>query len=123
MKSIVFIVDGEPVPKQSFRAVKGGGYTSPRVKAWQETVSYRAREAMQGNDPLTGPVSMQVVFTLGNRRWVDLDNLNKAICDACNGIIFEDDHQVVNLHLAKRWGGDPGVLVTVYPDIYPDAGE
>jgi crossover junction endodeoxyribonuclease RusA len=111
---IVFIVEGEPVPKQSYRAVKGGGYTDPRVKAWQNCVAWRAREAMQGREPLTGPVSMRVVFGLGNRRRVDLDNLNKGVSDAMNGIVFTDDTQVVSLHLVKRIQKPPGVLVQVY---------
>lgn len=98
---ILFYVEGEPVPKQSYRAAKGGGYTDPRVKAWQNLVAVRAREVMQGKSPLAGPIVMEVIFILGNHRIVDLDNLNKAICDACNGIIFEDDSQVFSLHLEK----------------------
>jgi Holliday junction resolvase RusA-like endonuclease len=112
---IIFLVDGEPKPKQSYRAVKGGGYTDPRVKAWQQTVAIRAREAMQGREPLTGPVSMRVVFVLGNRRRVDLDNLNKGVSDAMNGIVFVDDTQVVSLHLVKHVKKMPGILVQVFP--------
>jgi crossover junction endodeoxyribonuclease RusA len=111
---IVFLVEGEPVPKQSYRAVKGGGYTSPRVKDWQGTVAWRAREAMNGREPLTGPVSMRVVFVLGNKRRVDLDNLNKGVSDALNGIVFVDDTQVVSLHLVKHVKPNPGVLVQVF---------
>jgi Holliday junction resolvase RusA-like endonuclease len=111
---ITFIVDAEPVPKQSYRAVKGGGYTDPRVKAWQELVSWRAKIEMNGRDPITGPVSMRVVFCLSNRRRVDLDNLNKGVSDAMNGIVFKDDTQVVNLHLVKHVKKNPGILVQVY---------
>jgi Holliday junction resolvase RusA-like endonuclease len=111
---IVFLVEGEPVPKQSYRAVKGGGYTSPRVRDWQSTVAWRAREAMNGREPLTGPVSMRVVFVLGNKRRVDLDNLNKGVSDALNGIVFQDDTQVVSLHLVKHVKQNPGVLVQVF---------
>jgi Holliday junction resolvase RusA-like endonuclease len=113
--SIQFIVDGEPVPKQSFRYTKnGGGFTDPRMVAWQKTVAWRAREAMQGRAPLTGPVAMRVVFTLGNFRRVDLDNLNKGVADAMNGIVFKDDTQVVSLHLVKHVKSNPGILVQVY---------
>jgi Holliday junction resolvase RusA-like endonuclease len=114
MEEISFIVDGEPVPKQSFRAVRGGGYTSPRVKAWQEQVAWNARIAMNGRSPITGPVAMRVVFVLGNKRRVDLDNLNKGVSDAMNGIVFEDDTQVVSLHLVKHVKTNPGVFVHVF---------
>lgn len=111
--TIQFIVDGNPVPKQSYRAVKGGGYTSPRVKAWQTSVAWRAREAMAGRDPIKGPVSMHIVFVLTSNRRVDLDNLSKNVLDGCNGIVFVDDNQVVNLHLVKHVIPDasPGVFV------------
>lgn len=113
---ISFIVDGEPVPKQSFRFVRGGGYTDPRVSAWQQAVAVKAREAMQGRMPLTGPVAMRVVFVLSNHRRVDLDNLNKGVSDAMNGIVFSDDTQIISLHLVKHIKKHPGILVQVYPD-------
>lgn len=34
----------------------------------------------------------------------DLDNLAKAILDALNGIAYEDDRQVSDLHVSRRWG-------------------
>ena len=113
---VVFIVDGEPRPKQSYRALNGGGgYTPARIKAWQNKVAQCASLAMRGRDPITGPVSMRVVFVLGNHRRVDLDNLNKGVSDALNGIVFTDDTQVVSLHLVKHVKKNPGVLVQVFP--------
>lgn len=112
---IVFIVDGEPVPKQSYRSVKGGGYSDPRVKEWQRRVSWAATLAMQGRSMLEGPVAIRIVFCLSNRRRTDLDNLNKGVSDALNGIVFKDDHQVVNLHLVKHIKKNPGILVQVFP--------
>ena len=113
--NVIFIVDGEPVPKQSFRYAKGGGYTDPRVTAWQKSVAKAAREAMHFGLPFTGPIAMRVVFVLSNSRRVDLDNLNKGVCDAMNGIVFVDDAQIVSLHLVKHIKTKPGILVEVYP--------
>jgi Holliday junction resolvase RusA-like endonuclease len=76
-------------------------------------VAARAREVMQGRDPIEGPVSMRVVFHLGTRRRVDLDNLNKGLSDALTGIVYQDDSQVVNLHLVKRYHCTPGALVEI----------
>lgn len=115
MKPIRFIVIGKPVPKQSFRYSKHGNHQPQRVTDWQNAVAWEARIAMSGNDPITGPVAMRCVFVLPNNRRVDIDNLNKAILDACNGIVFKDDHQVMNLHLIKRVRETPGVYVEVYP--------
>lgn len=115
MNSVIFLVEGEPVPKQSTRFDgHGRAHTHPRVKAWQERVASAARQAMQGHPPFTGPVSMRIVFNLGNHRRVDLDNLNKGLSDAINGIVWVDDSQVVSLHLVKGVRPIPGALVEVY---------
>jgi len=113
---VSFLVDGEPLPKQSYRAVKGGGYTSPRIKAWQDTVALAAREAMQGREPEQGEVAMLVVFVRSNHKRADLDNLNKAVADALRGIVYEDDCQIVTLHLVKHvmTKAKAGILVSVY---------
>lgn len=97
-----FVVPGAPVPKQSFRVSGKGGYRSPRVSAWQDEVGYYARMAAQGYAPFSGPLRVEMRFHLSHRRRVDLDNLSKAVLDACNGVIYEDDKQVVELHLYKQ---------------------
>lgn len=118
---IVIHIEGEPVPKQSFRYTKnGGGFTDPRMKRWQTLVGYKAKEAMQGREPLSGDASVRMIFTLSNRRRVDLDNLSKGTMDGLRGIVFGDDSQVVNLHIVKllKVSGPEsvaGVFVAVYP--------
>jgi crossover junction endodeoxyribonuclease RusA len=107
-----FFVSGTPVPKQSFRYAKGGGYTDPRVVEWEYKVSNVAMGAF--NDPLTGKVKMSVDFILPDNRRRDLDNLNKGICDALNGIAFNDDSQVTTLILSKVIDrANPGVWIEI----------
>lgn len=113
--SVHFIVSGEPIPKQSTRFGNGRAHVDPRVAAWQEHVSARAREAMAGQEPIAGPVAVRLVFTLGNRRRVDADNLSKGVLDSCKNIVFEDDCRVCNLHIIKIVGEHPGVFIHVYP--------
>jgi crossover junction endodeoxyribonuclease RusA len=118
---VIFLVDGIAIAKQSTRFDgHGHAHTSARVKAWQETVAWKAREVMAGREPLSGPVAMRLVFILHNHRRVDLDNLNKAVSDALNGIVYLDDNQVVNLHLVKHVmpKAHPGVYVEVRPGCY-----
>jgi len=101
VSDIEFTVEGNPLPKQSYRAKNGGGYTDPRIKAWQDTVAWKAMEAMQHHNILTGDVEAQLIFYRGNEIRVDLDNLSKAVLDGCNGIVWEDDRQIVKLTLEK----------------------
>lgn len=113
---LAFVVAGAPVPKQSFAMDtrgKGHGYRSDRVSAWQDAVAWQAKQAMQGQDQFEGDVAVRLVFTLPNRRRVDLDNLSKGCLDALNGICWRDDRQVAELHLRKRVGDEPGVAVWI----------
>lgn len=111
---VCFCVSGTPIAKQSFRYVRGGGYTAPHVKAWAEHVTARAREAMEGRDPITGAVSVRLAFAMPTKRRVDCDNLAKNVQDSMRGIVFGDDCQVVNLHITKTVSKQaPGVKVYV----------
>lgn len=102
---VSFFVEGEPRPKQSFRVSGKGGFTPARVKAWQTDVACDAMLAMRKierfNQPFATDLAVTLEFTLGDRRRVDLDNLSKAVLDGLNGIVYEDDRQIVELHLKK----------------------
>lgn len=45
----------------------------------------------------------------------DADNVAKIIADALNGLAYDDDAQITDLHVMKRYGGDPEVRVRVWP--------
>lgn len=80
--------------------------------------------------PISGPVAVCIAFTMPipqswsrKRReaalWQahigkpDLDNLVKAICDGCNGVIWADDSKIWQLVATKNYGPDVGAVVTV----------
>ena len=107
-----FFVSGNPVAKQSFRYSSGHGYTDPRITAWQAVVGYRAREVF--TEPIQGAVIVKMFFYMRDKRRVDLDNLSKAVLDACKNIAFGDDCNVTTLVLTKSVRKDnPGVLIVV----------
>ena len=102
---IHFFVDGDPVPKQSFRVIekrsgKTHGYADPRVTAWQNAVGYAANPHFP--ETMTGKIEIIMDFYLSNNRVIDLDNLCKAVLDGLKGIAFKDDNQVVKLELSKQ---------------------
>jgi Holliday junction resolvase RusA-like endonuclease len=114
-KSVSFIVDGNPIPKQSFRARGNGyGYTDPRVKAWQKLVADVASIHMMGKDIMTGMVTIKFHFFLPDKRRKDWDNLSKCVSDALNGIVYKDDSQVTIAMIDKTYDKNkPGVYVLV----------
>lgn len=77
----------------------------------------KAREIMEKKKPLKGPTGLSITFNLTkptsnkkNEYWAcrmpDIDNLCKAILDALEGIIYENDLQVCSLHADKQYNLD-----------------
>ena len=52
---------------------------------------------------------------VGEPPWLDLDNLAKAILDACKGYAFHDDSQVARLVVERRQGERERITVTISP--------
>lgn len=44
----------------------------------------------------------------------DLDNYSKALFDALNKIIWEDDSQIVDYHVVKRYSTTPGIKISLF---------
>ena len=101
----------EPMPARRPRFGRGVTYNDPKFKA---AVGYYARRAMQGREPLTGAVKLDVDFYRRrkptSRNYGDADNHLKSILDALNGICFVDDAQVVIGTFTKNHG-DPHIEI------------
>lgn len=78
-----------------------------------------------GFAPLTGPLDVTVEFyrrrpKTTRREWPvgDIDNYEKAIYDACNELLWEDDDQIVDNANRKRFappGEDGYIRLVVRP--------
>lgn len=90
-----FTISGEPLPKQRPRFNGNRAYTPQTTKDYEIHVGYAAKRAMVSNSLILGDCSLSATFYRKDKRRADLDNLLKAIKDACNGIVWQDDKQVV----------------------------
>lgn len=43
----------------------------------------------------------------------DVDNVFKSVTDACTGIVWHDDNQIVEAHIVKRYSDRPRVVLEV----------
>jgi Holliday junction resolvase RusA-like endonuclease len=110
-----------------FRAMVGKGasrtFTPKTTKSYEELIAIASAAAMAGRKPFECPVEVRILFTLkGNpEKWPtsaadgDGDNMEKAVLDAMNGIVFVDDRLVVRCAKEKSCGPNAGVVIEIRP--------
>jgi Holliday junction resolvase RusA-like endonuclease len=140
---ITFWVPGIPAPggsKNAFPIKKGGVYTGrvavvdaggKKTKAWRAAVSQCAKEAMQSNPPLEGPLRIYADFVMPRPKYhfnqkgikqdapyfhivaADIGKLARSTDDAMTGIVYKDDAQLCETRTCKHYGNRPGCMITV----------
>ena len=128
-----FKVDGIPVPQGSMRALVRGTRAvvihdnSEKLKAWRKAVGTGAMLALRKDGGLLAacPISLYLVFHLPKPKTVkrdkpfvkpDLDKLCRAVCDALEGVLYDNDSQIVHLGATKRYANFPSG--TLGPGVY-----
>ena len=59
------------------------------------------KRQVQVCEALECPVAVAIDLYLHGKRRIDVDNCAKSILDGMNGIVYEDDNQVVDLRVRK----------------------
>ena len=136
MIAVDFTVPGQPVAKGRPKFSRQGGfvraYTPEKTVAYETLVKLAAGEAMAGARPMQGPLSLMLRLyvaipkstTKRDRarisagefypvRKPDLDNVLKAVTDAMNGIVYDDDAQIVTVMVTKLYAETPRAEVSV----------
>lgn len=139
---IQFTVIGDPAPQgsKSFKGFLPNGKanmqeSSKAVRPWRQDVAFAGREAMQGREPLDGPLMASIVFTVRKpasapkrkttypSRKPDLDKLLRSTMDALvtAGVIADDARVVEFTQVAKVFPGEhiralphPGAYISVW---------
>ena len=105
---------GNPIPKGRPRVTRFHTYTPTLSAEWEETVGWQCKDQWKRR-PLLGPLGIDFTFHRSDRRGVDLDNLEKAMLDALEGTLYENDRQIIEA--SGRVGYDPehpGVEVEIW---------
>ena len=108
---IKFCVECEPLPQPRPRFSRFGGVYLPQAfQEYKATISKAAVQAMAGRETLTGELKATLKFFRKykkiSRRYGDCDNLSKAVLDACNGIVYADDSQIISVVSTKHTDKD-----------------
>ena len=135
---IRFTVPGPPQGKGRPRfSTKGGfarAFTPQKTVAYEGLIAMAGEAAMAGAVPFEGPMRVDAIATFAiPKSWSkkrraeaesgtvfhtskpDRDNIDKAIGDGLNGIIWKDDSQVAAGQTIKRYGAVPGLVVEITP--------
>ncbi len=110
-----FTIPGVPVPKGRPRFAGKHAYTPPRSRDWERHVwACAARELGARSWPRASRVRARLVF-YGASPTSDTDNLAKAILDGLQGVLYENDRHVVELHCERHEADErgPRAVVTI----------
>ena len=140
---VKFSVEGVPVGKGRPKFARRGNfvqaYTPTKTKTYEQQVADAARVAMGAKLRTMEPVQLNMdIFVPIPKSWSkikraralngveypttkpDIDNVAKAVFDAMNGIVFQDDKQIINHCITKRYSDNPRVEVRVYEVSYDE---
>lgn len=131
MKTVEIVVYGDPVPQGRPRFARMGNYVHAydpqRSKNYKELVRFWITQALKKNTsfkPLKNACILDLTIYMGiptswnktkrieasegvirpiGKRAGDLDNIVKLIQDSANGLLWEDDSVITDLHARKRY--------------------
>lgn len=136
MNEVQFVVPGQPVakgrPKFARRGKFVSTYSPEKTVNYEGLVAHTASVAMAGRGLIHGAVSVDLDIRLqipeswskkkklaaaqgqiAPTKKPDIDNCEKGIFDGMNGVVWNDDVQVVQVSKRKRYAETPGVVVIV----------
>ena len=135
---IVFTIPGTPVGKGRPRFARRGNFvttfTPEKTASYENLVKVKAEEAMVGHELIAGAVAVTILLFItppaswSNKKMLqalnheilpttkpDVDNVIKGIFDAMNEIVWNDDKQVVDVTIRKRYANTARATVEVRP--------
>lgn len=134
--ALMFTIPGVPVAKGRARAFMRRGkiahITPEKTVNYENLVKIQASQAMGKLSLFEGPVHLAITLYMPiPKSWSkkkqdaaladqirptskpDSSNIAKAIEDGMNGIVWNDDSQVTDLSVMKRYGTTPKAIVVV----------
>tara|TARA_R100000365_G_C2726532_1_gene57730 strand:- start:594 stop:917 length:324 start_codon:yes stop_codon:yes gene_type:complete len=90
-------------------------YMTAAGKALKEDYQWQARSQFHG-EPLSVPLAIEVTIYFPTKRRSDWDNFHKLSMDALSGIVWEDDSQIEDARVLKRYDKyKPRIEITITP--------
>ena len=97
---MVITLKGNPVSVNAL--YYGRRFLSNRGRELKKDYFYQLK-GQYHNKPTAKRLKLTIFAYFGSKRIRDLDNIGKVVLDALNGIVFEDDGQIDELHIFRRY--------------------
>ena len=104
---------GVPVISKKNRLKFGRGRTYKPTEVIEFESALRKCAEGLSVEPLSGDLTVEIVVVVPDKRRRDLQNFSDTICDALNGVLYEDDSQITTLLMRKVWGKEWELLISV----------
>ena len=113
-----FVIRGKVKP--AVRMTRRGKWVSEQAQeylAWKVDAGYQFRMQLLGATQRLGwtlplfkrgtPLAVDIVIEMpGGLHKADIDNIGKALLDAAQGIVFDDDRWIDDLRIVRRTGDE-----------------
>lgn len=111
-----------------------GAYYPAKYSKWKDSFSAVLRRVIEEEQiqKFTGPIEVRLVLSATRPKTSklthprpDVDNYAKSVLDASNKILWDDDSQIVHLHISKLWTPTkcpPQIILFVTPAKPPLSG-
>lgn len=111
-----------------FSSVHKRAFTPQKTVKYESYLKAMMAQAMAATPPSPHPIRMTIEFHMSEPKSMrkkdrgrrlphvkrpDADNLEKAVMDAANGVLFIDDSQVFHTVRIKRYSDTPGISITL----------
>lgn len=115
---IQFSVHSTPRPQPRPRLGNRRAYEPAYIAEYKHEIAIEARRAMHHRPPFLNPVEVHIIIRRDleptSRSFGDIDNHMKAVLDAMNGVVYDDDRLAVTTLVHKLRSKREGLDVTIF---------
>ncbi|MGE3703445.1 MAG: RusA family crossover junction endodeoxyribonuclease [Hyphomicrobiaceae bacterium] len=103
----LIVLKGKPISTQHAYKIarfgsRSGIILTDEARALKEDYGWQAKSQWK-HEPLTGDLLVEIRIYFPTKQVRDWDNWHKLSMDALNGIVWEDDHFINEVHVSKRY--------------------
>ena len=111
-------IEIDAIPQGRPRFYNGRVIDPPKCRKFKQDLSALIKSKNNGSQVIETPLKVDLNIYRKfnspiNKRYGDIDNLAKGLLDACTGILWKDDSQIVDLHVTKGLANEPKIELIV----------